>query len=175
MPTEPEKVQTPAKPAKKKYNYTKKTGRPAMTVQTMGLPDNWKEIIYEQSMKGVSEVGIRAHLCTLGGKFSDVTWDALKARDQEFVGTINKARVLCQAWWEEQGMKNLEHSKERVFETALWFINMKNRFGWRDKTEIEHDLSDSTIEVLSKLDPDALANHVTTLVGKNRVGHLLTP
>ena len=119
----------------KKYNYKKKTGRPLIPHEN-DLPKGWQEIILKLSSKGYSDVEIRAHLCLLSGKFDHNTWYALKNNNEEFIETLEKAKLLCEAWWEKKGRENLFHSKSDVFETACWFINMKNRFKWTDKTEV---------------------------------------
>jgi hypothetical protein len=121
------------------------------------LPTNWKEIIYDLSAQGCSDVEIRAKLCLAGGKFSLTVWNALKERDQEFCEVIRNALILCQAWWEEQGRVNLG---VKGFQTALWFINMKNRFGWTDNREQRVSIEDAdkhfkTIaDAISKSDTD---------------------
>ena len=103
-------------------------GRPRKTVENC-LPDNWKEVILARSAEGCSDVEIRAELCLLGGSFSHQTWYALEEREEEFFETIKKGKVLCQAWWEKQGRIALN---DKVFQTGLWYANMKNRFMWRD-------------------------------------------
>ena len=52
-----------------------------------------------------------------------------------FSQTIKKGRLYSQCWWERHARTNLKNTD---FQTALWFINMKNRFGWKDKQETEH-------------------------------------
>lgn len=53
---------------------------------------------------------------------------------KEFSNTLKKARVKSEAWWEEQGRVNLNNKE---FSPVLWYMNMKNRFGWRDKQEVD--------------------------------------
>ena len=120
-------------PPEKKAPPKKKMGRPLKTVDNC-LPKNWQEIILQKSSEGWSEVEIRAHLCLMGGKFCQKTWDAIKKRESDFLLTIRKAKELCEAWWIQQGRESV---KSRNFQTGLWFINMKNRFGWSDKQETE--------------------------------------
>ena len=124
-----------------------KGGRPPKTLKDFNLPDNWKEIIYEMSAEGCSDVEIRAYFLMKGGKFSQPTWDALKEREAEFLLTIQQAKILCQAWWEKVSRVSL-HDKD--FQTGNWYANMKNRFGWCDKQEIEHTADSETKAVLAK-------------------------
>lgn len=45
--------------------------------------------------------------------------------------------MLSEAWWEEHGRLNL-HNRE--FNSVLWYMNMKNRFGWRDRIDSNHSV-----------------------------------
>jgi len=133
----------------------KKNGRPLVACED--LVDNWEELVYEGYSVGMSDVEVRKLLARPGYRIlGHSTWDRLM-QDEWFSATIKKGRLICEAWWEEQGRKGLCHPK---FNTALWFIFMKNKFKWKDKQpeEVSHTynqttLSDPTqiLEVLEKL------------------------
>jgi len=67
----------------------------------------------------------------------------------EFMHAIKKGREFSKAWWMKQGRISL---REKDFNPTTWYMNMKNRFGWKDKTETEnthhHDISDKAREHL---------------------------
>src|SRR3990167_2819399 len=138
-------------------------GRPKTT--TADLPKNWKDIVINLSARGYSEVGIRSKLCMPTGKpFCYQTWYTLKSRDVEFYETLQIGKVLCQAWWEEKSMKNLLHSKAKVFETGSWYANMKNRFGWRDIQEVEHKGSVYLLEKFKDTPVGELKNRLDEII-----------
>lgn len=66
----------------------------------------------------------------------------------EFGDAVKRGVENSEAWWINQGRIAL---RERDFNHVLWYMNMKNRFGWADKQEI----TGSPIQiVLSKSDAD---------------------
>lgn len=54
---------------------------------------------------------------------------------QDFSNAIERARVLCQQWWEDAGQKGMEADK---FNSAVWAKNMAARFRdeWTDRQEL---------------------------------------
>lgn len=104
-------------------------GRPKITLDD--LPEDWRGrtlALYEQ---GGSDIEVRVQ-CLNGIAFE--TWERLLDEEQEFFETIKKGREMSQAWWQSQGRINL---KDKEFSSTLWYMNMKNRFGWADKQQTE--------------------------------------
>ena len=62
------------------------------------------------------------------------SWEVLynDVLESDFRELVDFGRLLSHAWWESQGRINL---RNKQFNAALWTINMKNRFGWSEKTE----------------------------------------
>ena len=48
--------------------------------------------------------------------------------------------------WEDIGIAGLYMGgKDNPFNSTVWIFNMKNRFGWKDKAEVEQQVNDNTI------------------------------
>jgi len=106
-------------------NKYKRRGRPKKTLQD--LPFNWKHLIKNLAIEGASDVEIRSDL-----NISRTVWDRLIKENKEFNTAIKKAHELCKSWWMKEGRFNLQNTK---FSPTLWYMNMKNRFGWTDRPE----------------------------------------
>lgn len=104
-------------------------GRPPKTLKS--LPDNWEQIITDEMSEGASLAEINALL--------DVCPDTrlnLQKKYSEFNEAIKKGERLSELWWQRKGRSNLENKE---FSYVGWYMNMKNRFGWRDKQDIVTD------------------------------------
>lgn len=117
-------------------------GRPKITLSD--LPDKWQESAMELGRVGASDVEIRVE--ALGGICHE-TWTRLLEEDPIFSETIKKARDLCQLWWERHGRTALRDDK---FSATLWYMNMKNRFGWADKQDINQNNTGAPQVIVTK-------------------------
>lgn len=92
-------------------------------------------IILELMEQGASKVEVCAAISICNDTLIEWCKPESKYYNKELSETIKKGERLSQAWWEANGRKNLENPK---FNYTGWYMNMKNRFKWADKTEVEH-------------------------------------
>lgn len=104
-------------------------GRPKITLGD--LPEEWKAKALTYYASGASDTEIRVN-CLNG--ICHETWERLLAEEPEFSEAIKMGRDMSRAWWESNGRLNLEN---KDFSSTLWYMNMKNRFGWADKQQTE--------------------------------------
>ena len=116
----------------------REVGRP---LEPFKLWDNWNNEILGLYKEGASDVEIKSLIYFNRGSFSNDLWERWLRDSEEFSETIKAGKMLSEAWWCIQGRTNL---KVPVFNYTGWYMNMKNRFGWKDKTETEHS---GTLEV----------------------------
>lgn len=109
----------------------------------MGRPSKYTEdmpqMVIELMREGASLAEVASELGVSRATLSK--WQADENKP-EFVEAIKIGVDLSQAWWEKQGRTELWNSK---FNHVLWYMNMKNRFGWRDKQEIDHTVQGQLI------------------------------
>lgn len=96
---------------------------------------NWTELVTDSYKSGMSDVEVCREL-----DITLKTFNELYQENEGFRKLIDHGRMLSTAWWMEQGRKNLWN---KDFVTPLWTFNMKNRFGWADKTEVKNDGMDN--------------------------------
>lgn len=115
-------------------------GRPK--IQLSDLPDNWQARVIALYQVGGSDVEVRAS-CFNSEKdkyyvMSDDLFYRLIEEEEVFSRTIKSGRSLSELWWQSNGRVNL---KDKDFNATLWYMNMKNRFKWSDKQEIQQEIS----------------------------------
>ena len=89
----------------------------------------WREGLGEIYRSGGTDTEARAEIRRHGPKCAVGTW--YKWMEQEgFREFIEEMRVEAQAWWERHGR---EHLEDKSWNSTLWYMNMKNRYGWTDR------------------------------------------
>lgn len=114
-------------------------GRPKKTLDD--LPDGWKKNCLLLAEQGASDVELRDLL-----DISTDLWYRFIDEEPQFSETIRKCSQKCEVWWQKKGRLNLENKE---FSSTLWYMNMKNRFGWADKREVDHTTKGDKIESIS--------------------------
>jgi len=107
-------------------------GRPAEDLKS--LPDEWYNTILSLYKDGASDVEIKALIYGWRGSYSNDLWDRWLKDEPEFSETIKTGRLLAESWWSKSGRTNLSNKE---FSFTGWYMNMKNRYGWKDKSEVD--------------------------------------
>ncbi len=109
---------------------------------------NWYNDILSLYSEGASDVEIRALIYekTKGKtKASFTLWDRWMKEEVEFSETIKAGKLMSEAWWHKEGRTSL---REKEFNYTGWYMQMKNRFGWADKQELDHTSKGDKIQTI---------------------------
>jgi len=107
------------------------------------LPDGWQDLLLELYIEGASDVEVKAEVYNMRGSFSNDLWDRWINDEAQFSETIKTGKLLSEAWWHKSGRKNLSNKE---FNFTGWYMNMKNRFGWKDNSSIDHTTKGDKVE-----------------------------
>ena len=103
--------------------------RPKQEVETE-LWEGWYSDVLELYKEGAADVEVKALIYEKKGSFSNDLWDRWMKDELQFSETIKMGKLLSEAWWNKKGRKGLENKE---FNYTGWYMNMKNRFNWKDK------------------------------------------
>jgi hypothetical protein len=102
--------------------------------ESPNFPDGWRDYVIKMYREGASDVEVKAYLYDIRGSLSNDLWERWLEEEPDFSETIKRGKLLSEAWWNQIGRTSLT---DKDFSYTGWYMNMKNRFGWRDKTEID--------------------------------------
>lgn len=113
--------------------------KPANTLEKAEkkLPKDYQNIIIDMMADGASEEEIFLFIYKNIGKFSLNTWMKWKEEEEIIKETLKIGNYLALGWWKTQGRINLQNKE---FNNTLFYMNMKNRFGWSDNQNINHTI-----------------------------------
>lgn len=117
----------------KKTKPKRKVGRPK---KALDLWKGWANDILDLYVEGASDVEIKALVWKKKGSFSNDLWNRWMDEEEEFSQTIKMGRTFAKAWWERKGRSGVDSQE---INATMWYMNMKNRYGWRDKQDITSD------------------------------------
>lgn len=115
-------------------------GRPKIKLSI--LWEGWYNDVLNLYREGADDVEVRAMIAehridqddAKKKTYSWDLWDRFIEDHEEFSETIKTGRLLSEAFFKKIGRKNLEN---RDFNYTGWYMQMKNRFGWKDKQETD--------------------------------------
>lgn len=106
-------------------------GRPSEGLES--LPEDWMHQIIAMYSNGASDSEIKATIYMWRGSFSNNLWDRWMKEEEQFWETIKMGRIIAEAWYTKLGREQLVNS---FFPFAGWYMQMKNRFGWKDRQDV---------------------------------------
>lgn len=125
--------------AKIRKKVTKKMPvyRTEATGQTFGRPSKYEpefcQRVIDFMAKGYSKEACAGELNIM--KSTLYEWE--KAHE-DFSNALKQGVELSRLFWEDIALKHITHTaKGKQLNSTVWIFNMKNRFGWSDKKEIE--------------------------------------
>lgn len=114
----------------------KKRGQPTK------YKDEYCEMLVEHMNKGLSFESFAG----LIGVTKETIFNWLE-KNKQFFDSKKKGEVRCRLFWERLGIAG-SSGKLKNFNCGTWIFNMKNRFAWKDRQEIDQN---SNINVNYKL------------------------
>ena len=107
-----------------------------------GRPTLYKKIYCKKLIEHMSQGFSYETFCAVAGVSKQTLYDWEKA-NSEFLDSKREAFALCQLFWEGLGIKYIANTKDsKKLNSSVWVFNMKNRFQWRDRIEVEAEVKE---------------------------------
>lgn len=116
--------------------------------------EGWEKKVLTEYSQGASDDEIVALLKTTVNTFK--LW---YSKYPLFQKIISNGQVLAKAWWLRMGRENLNNKQ---FNYQGWFMQMKNLYGWSDKTTTQIN----TIEEIANMDKEQLDERINELAAR---------
>ncbi len=120
---------------------------------TAGRPTKYKpeycELLIIHMAKGMSYEAFAGHPDVIVSKQTLYDWEK---EYPEFLDAKRKGFQLSQYVWEQAG--SIATLRDKDFSWTGWYMNMKNRFRWRDKVETSKDPESGPDKLIITFDKD---------------------
>lgn len=113
------------------------------------IKGNWPKILIDEYREGASDVEVCDALGITMAYFNDMYKNV-----EEFKELVDIGRLAQTAWWYRTGRKNLQN---KSFNNTVWMFNMKNRFGWAEKSESTTTTVPEDQKTLDEMKQDVMA------------------
>ena len=135
-------------------------GRPKVELSV--LWDEWYVDVLELYRQGADDVEVRAMIAEhridqedyKKKTYSWDLWDRFIEDHEEFSETIKIGRLLSEAYFKKMGRTNLKNDS---FNYTGWYMQMKNRFGWKDRQDLttnNNEIKPTVINLGGGIKPD---------------------
>lgn len=105
----------------------KKTGGKQKAIPDTYLRKDWQDYVTGIMCEGASLEEVKGRLA-----ISNDLHARWMKEEPIYSETIKKGIGFSLAWWEAEGRENL---RNKNFSYVGWYMNMKNRFGWKDRQD----------------------------------------
>ena len=112
------------------------------------LPEGWYNDVLDLYKEGGSDVEVKALIYEWRGSISNGLWDRWMEEEPEFSKTIKTGKILSEALFTKMGRTNL---KDKEFNYTGWYMQMKNRFGWKDR--VDNTTLDKELQTTININP----------------------
>lgn len=108
-----------------------KGGRPRMETT---IPEGWYDIIVDAGKEGKH---ITEFLIVLG-----ISWEghySLLKRNKRYSEAVQEYKKLCEQYWYEMARQAMTEDGGQKFNSRLWSLIMRNKFGdnWTEQTKVD--------------------------------------
>jgi len=107
---------------------------PKLEPHKLMLSRAWKTTALKLAAQGASMVEIMLAIGVKPKRHARLLKETTP-KGRVYRAVMTEAKNLCEAWWLQVGRKGLTMGTK--FNSSLYYMNMKNRFGWKDKNETE--------------------------------------
>lgn len=102
----------------------------------MGRPTKYRKEMCETMLNLFNGGATVAEVCAELGIARD-TFYCWCNEHKDFSDAYKKGRELAERWWTKIGQAGMLGKLEQPINSAMWIFNMKARFKWQDRHEVE--------------------------------------